>query len=470
MIKKLFILTFVILCSLCSIAQTQKGFVKTRGRMEDGKLIPGKGLKGTLVSVHGRNTVLVDNDDGEFSFPIAEDNFRIDSVRKKGYQLVDLEMYSRVYKYSTNPLYFVMESPDQILSDQLTAERTIRRNLQCQLLEKEKELENLKIEQKITEREYLLALEKLYQDQGNNENLIKDMAKRYAELDYDQLDEFYRQVSYSIECGDLVKADSLLATRGDIVEQVESIKQKGKTLQEEKDNLQKAESVYRLDIEEAASRCYSYHETYASRYSYDTAVYYLDLRASLDTTNTEWSDEAGMFAWNYTNDFDKAMQYFQQTLSIRLSENDENNPDVAISYNNIGAVYADIDEDTNAMDCFNKALNIWLSTSGENNPDVALIYNNIGTLYYNQGDYTKALDYYNKALTIRLSLYGENHPDVAQSYYDIGWWYQYHSRGDYKKALSYYKKAETIWQQTLGPGHQNTLKVEKRISEVQKKI
>jgi hypothetical protein len=73
-------------------------------------------------------------------------------------------------------------------------------------------------------------LQKLYQDQENNEQLIKDMAKRYSELDYDQLDEFYRKVSYYIENGELMKADSLLKTRGDITAQVADIKQRGQTI------------------------------------------------------------------------------------------------------------------------------------------------------------------------------------------------------------------------------------------------
>lgn len=513
MIKKLGLLILVLLLSLFSIAQTQKGYVKTKGRMTDGKLIPGKGLKGTLVKVHGRNTILVDKDDGKFGFPMAGDQFRIDSVRKKGYQLVDLEVYTRYYKYSVNPLYLVMEDPNQILSDQLSAERTIRHNLQKQLQEKENELESLKAENKISEQEYILALDKLYQDQSNSERLIKDMAKRYAELDYDQLDDFYRQVTYSIECGDLVKADSLLASRGDIVEQVESIKQRSKALNDEKQMLKEAEAVHQADIEEAAHRCYSYHETFSSQHLYDTAAYYLELRASLDTTNIQWLDETGMFFIKYLGNKDKSLEYYKKAQSVLLSNGDINNPDLAAIYNNIGSIYLQKGEFESAMQnleksleiyggldmenspktadsydnlggvylnmkdgedtalyYFHKALDIRLHVLGENCPDVANSYNNIGTMYYNQFDYDKALEYYNKALSIRLSIFGKDHPDVAQSYYNIGWWYQYHGKGKDQKALEYYNKALKIWQYTLGKEHKNTQKAEKRIAEVKKKI
>jgi len=238
--KKLFVLIFSIVIATASFSQTQKGYVKTKGRMVDGKLVPGEGLKGAVVAVKGRTPVLVNKESGEFSFPMRDEQFSFDSVKKKGYQLVDAEACARTYKYSNNPIYFVMETPEQQLQDKLNAERKIRRNLQKQLQEREDEIENLKAEQKLTDEEYRQALQKLYQDQENNEQLISDMAKRYSELDYDQLDEFYRQVSYFIENGELTKADSLLNTRGNVVQQIEEEKQKGQAIQEQKRKIKKA--------------------------------------------------------------------------------------------------------------------------------------------------------------------------------------------------------------------------------------
>ena len=229
--KKLLLFFATLILSLVTTAQTQQGYVKTKGRMVNGQLVPGQGLKGATVSVKGRTAILVNTDDGAFSFPVTETQFRLDSVKKKGYQLVDMDLCPRTYTPSKNPIYIVMETPEQQLLDKLTAERKIRRNLQKQLQEREDEIEDLKAQQKISDEEYRQALQKLYADQESNEQLISDMAKRYSELDYDQLDEFYRQVSYCIENGELVKADSLLNTRGDIVTQVESIKQRGLAIQ-----------------------------------------------------------------------------------------------------------------------------------------------------------------------------------------------------------------------------------------------
>ena len=258
--KSIFIF-LLLLMSIPASAQTQQGYVKTKGRMVDGKLVPGQGLKGTTVSVKGRTAVLVNADNGAFSFPVAETQFRL---KKKGYQLVDMDVCPRTYSYSSNPIYIVMETPEQQLQDKLAAERKIRRNLQKQLQEREDEIEALKEQQRISNEEYSQALQKLYLDQENNEQLISDMAKRYSELDYDQLDEFYRQVSYHIGNGELVKADSLLRTRGDITVQVGDILQRGQTIAEQDEQLQKAKAVQQADIDEAARRCYSYYETFAA--------------------------------------------------------------------------------------------------------------------------------------------------------------------------------------------------------------
>ena len=256
--KKPFLLAAVMMLGIMLSAQTQQGYVKTKGRLDsNGNLIPGQGLKGATVSVHGRTAVLVNSNDGAFSFPVPETQFSVDSVRKRGYQLVDLDVLSKTYNHSVNPIYFVMETPEQQLQDQLLAERKIRRILTNQLHEREDEIEALKEKQKITDEEYQQALQKLYQDQATNEQLISNMAKRYSELDYDQLDEFYRQVSFYIENGELLKADSALKTRGNLPAQVDDILHRGQVLQEEKEQLQKAEAVQQADIEEAAQRCYN---------------------------------------------------------------------------------------------------------------------------------------------------------------------------------------------------------------------
>ena len=76
-------------------------------------------------------------------------------------QLVDSDAAPKKYQYSLNPLYLLMETPEQQLEDQLDAEKKIRRTLQNQLQEREDEIESMKIT--LSEKQKLL--QKLYSDQ-----------------------------------------------------------------------------------------------------------------------------------------------------------------------------------------------------------------------------------------------------------------------------------------------------------------
>lgn len=449
--KKFFLLSAIMAAGIMLSAQSQQGYVKTKGRMVDGEYVPGQGLKGATVSIKGKTTIMVNADNGFFSFLVPEQQFQLDSVKKDGYQLVDMDACSKSYKYSSSPIYIVMETPEQQLQDQLDAERKIRRNLQKQLQTKEDELEKLKGAKKISPKEYQNALQELYANQESNERLINDMAKRYSELDYDQLDEFYRQVSYHIENGELVKADELLKTKGDISQQVSDIRQRGQVLNEKKVLLQEAEAVHQADLHEAAQRCYSYFETFAAQSLIDTAAYYLELRASLDTTNLEWVNNAGRFIHDYIGDYDKALGYYQQVLRNAREEYGENSEWVAVCYSNIGSAYASMGKYDQAQNYDDKAFIIRIALNGPNHPDVATSYNNKAWICMKQGQYDDTLESYNHALRILMHNYGESHPLVATCYFNIG--QTYYGQEEYDKAAEYHIKALSIRHALLPSDH-----------------
>ena len=324
--KVILVVIVTMLIEVSVSAQIQQGYVKTKGRIVDGKHIPGKGLREATISIKGRTPILVDSEDGSFSFPMPEAQFQIESVTKKGYQLVDMETCQKTYYRSTSPIFLVMETPEQLLEDKVNTERKIRCNLQKQLQDKENELETLREEEKISEEEYQKALQKLYVELENNEKIISDMAKRYAELDYDLLDEFYRQVSYFIENGELTKADSLLRTRGSITKQVNDIQLRGQNLQEEKELLQKVRAVQQADTEEAARHCQSLADKYHAQHQNDSAAYYLELRARLDTTNIDWQYAAGKYIHDHTGDYGKALPYLQRAFRHSEQQHGQDHP------------------------------------------------------------------------------------------------------------------------------------------------
>ncbi|MBO7280165.1 MAG: tetratricopeptide repeat protein, partial [Bacteroidaceae bacterium] len=428
----LFFIIIALTATVYATAQTQRGIVKTRGRIVNGVHVPGKGLPGTVVSIRGRSDVGVKNSNGSFSFPVEEKHFVVDSVKKRDYELVDADAAPKTYTYSTDTIFLVMETPEHILQDKLTSERKIRRTLQRQLQEREDEIETLRAENKISIQEYQQELQKLYADQENNEKLISDMAKRYSTLDYDQMDEFYRQVDTFIENGELAKADSLLRSRGDVNSQVEEQLKRGKELEH-------AKAVHSHDNEELALRCYSYFEKFAMQHQNDSAAKYIELRAKLDTTNLEGQNSAALFIEDDLAKYNDALKDYETGLQQSIIQYSEESEWATIFYNNIGDTYYSLGEYNNALEYHNKALTIQEKVFGTEHPNVAISYNNIGSIYYSLGEYNKALEYYNKALTIWEKVIGTEHPDVALSYNNIG--YIYYSLGEYNKESEYYNKA-----------------------------
>ena len=459
-------------------AQTQSGVVKTRGRMVGGKLVPGTPLTGATVQVDGRQAML--SKDGKFSFPVKDGKYILKSVTKQGYSLIDAEA-CRNYNYSKNPLTIVMESPEQQQQDKLTAERKIRRQLQDRLREKEDAIEALLEQNRITEEQYRKQLQELYSEQQNNEKLIADMAKQYSELDYDQLDEFQRQVSYCIENGQLAKADSLLRSQGDMNKQVEESLKAGAALQQQRDQLKKAEAVHAAKVEEMARRCYSFYEMFLLQHQNDSAAHYLELRASLDTTNVEWQLDVGEFwinyygninnAWSFIhtasrhvktqtyikpslvsqcyndigylymikNDKQKALEYYKYALDNQQKHFGEDDVALGLYYNNIALVYNYMNDIPNSKLYFKKAIDNWEKNSQEGS--VAVGYSNLGQLYINEKDYDTGLKYLLQSTSFFEKNDDEtskfyrinNYTNIAQTYFDL---HEYDVSKDYvQKAL-----------------------------------
>ena len=448
--KSLFFLILLFVFFPVLAQNTQTGYVKTKGRMDkQGNLIPGTRIGNVAIQLTGGHSTVA-GANGDFKLTAPSQKFCLTSVQKQGYTLIDPDVLKKQYVCSANPLVISMETIEKMEDDKLVAERKLRRQLQKQLQQKEEEIDALKEENKLTEEEYRKVLNQLYAEQESNERLVSDMAKRYAELDYDLLDEFYRQVTFCIENGDLVKADSLLRSRGDLNQQVEELKNMGKDISARRDTLNKAKAVYNAEKEETARRCYSFFEKFSAQFLNDSAAYYLELRANLDTTNVQWQNETGSFIKDYLADYNKALSYYERALRQSIRQN--NNIEVATSYNGIGLLCSEKRECDSALKYFQKALDIIKSIHGEKHPDAATCYENMGIVYGEQGAYAKEKIYLHKALNIRESIYGRKHSSVATSYNNIG--SMYDKLGKYATALNYFQKSLFLRESIYGENNE----------------
>ena len=452
--KRLILISLLTTAVLFASAQTQSGVVKTRGRMVNGKLVPGTLLQGATVEVEGRQPVLAA--DGRFSFPVTGSGFRLKSVSKQGYTLVDAEV-CRFYKYSATPLQIVMEMPGQRQSDQLAKERALRRQLEQRLQQREDEIEAMNVS--LEEKNRLLL--QVSQDREDNEKIIKDIAKYYATLDYDQLDEFQRQVNQCLETGDVACADSLLKSRGDLGERISQMRKEQAAedaeeaaIKQRQQQLDQGREGTRKRLELIAADCYNYYQRYLLSHQNDSAAYYLELRSSLDSNNLEWMNDAAYFIEFYLADYNKALMYYKRVLDKSLETYGERHPSVATAYTGMGREYLQMGDAKSAAGCFDKALEIRRQWYGNSHPLVANSLRNLGGYYLQVEDYENALDLFKQALAIYLKAQSENTPEVAHCYNSIGVCYMNNLDTSYsKRPMEYFAKALAIDTALYGINH-----------------
>jgi tetratricopeptide (TPR) repeat protein len=430
------------------MAQTvQSGYVKTRGRLENGKLIPGSRIDGAAITLmSGHSTVSAA--DGSFKLTVPDRKFFLKNVQKQGYSLLDPEMLNKSYQCSTNPLVITMENPAVLESDQLTKERKLRRELENRLQKREDEIVAMTVS--LEEKNHLL--EQVDLDRENNEKIVKGLAKYYATLDYDQLDEFQRQVSALLEQGELEKADSMLRSLGSITDRIAEVRREqeaeakaAEELARQQQQLEEAQRGTQQKLEAVAADCFNFYHRFLLGHQNDSAAYYLILRANLDTTNVEWQLDAGAFLEEYMADYNQALAYYQRAARQAIATFGEQHPLSATCYSNIGAAYTLQGNHLEALLYLNKSLEIRKVVLEENHPDMATSYNNIGAVYDMQGQYPSAVEYYQKALEIRKASLGENHRDVARSYNSLG--KIYGSQAKYSLAMECFQEALRIYAQ-----------------------
>jgi len=320
--KKGIVALFLLVVALSAFGQTQRGFVKTKGRMVNGQYVKGAGLPGATVSIQGGRNVAVQQADGSFAFPVTAQTFRVQGVQKKGYELVDQDVTRKSYQLSSNPIYLVMETPEQQQQDQLAAERRIRRTLTRKLQDKEDEIENLKALNKLSQEEYQKALQQLYAEQQSNERLIKNMAEEYATMDYDQMDSLNRKISDAIVNGRLTEADSLLRSKGDVSARIAEVRHAQQAeaeaeaeLAQRQQDLEASKDGTRKKLNDIARDCSRFFERFGLENQHDSAAYYMELKANLDTTIGDWQLDAAIYFHN-RHEYAKAEKYYKRSWPI----------------------------------------------------------------------------------------------------------------------------------------------------------
>lgn len=433
-------------------AQTQQGIVKTRGRVVNGLVVPGTRLTGATITLNIGNP-LVSGQDGVFSFNVPTGKtYSLVAAKKQGYTLADPEYTHRSFSYSaSNPFYVVLEDEAQRQADINAATRKVRRTLTAQLQAREDEIEALKEQNKLTEAEYQKRLQELYDNQSKSEQLVKEMAERFAAIDYDQLDDFNRQVQQYIEEGELLKADSLINSRGSLEERYarvgkqESVNtQRQEEIRQQQESLAKSRELTQREREDLMSDLYAKHSIFLQTFQQDSALYCLKLRADLDTTIVDNVLDYALLC-DKQKKFDECVRYYE--ICLRASVNKDDMIYYAFLLQRVGKLLLDLNN-TIVSGIYLKEAWMIYEQLNQQNPDVFLpelahVLYSLGELHFKLDNPSVSEGYFKASLENTEKLFSEN-PDeyriqLVANFISMGTLYS--NKKDTLNSEKYYKLA-----------------------------
>lgn len=88
---------------------------------------------------------------------------------------------------------------------------------------------------------------------------------------------------------------------------------------------------------------------------------------------------------------------------------------LALSLNNVAAIYQVMGKYTMAEPLYTRSLDIKKKLLGEDHPDVALNLHNLAVLYSARRMYPVAEKYYKQTLEAKTRIYGEHHPELLNT-------------------------------------------------------
>ena len=190
-------------------------------------------------------------------------------------------------------------------------------------------------------------------------------------------------------------------------------------------------------------------ETYDGKFTEAFTLYQQVGTITLSTTPKLLNEIglAGLRAGRYTD----AGPYLTQALQQREKELAPSHLDVAISLNNLAALYQAQGKYAEAEPLYQRAIHNHKGALGPMHPEVSSFLLNLASLYQAQGEYAKAEPLFKRVLTIREDALGPTHPEVATSLNNLAALYQ--AQGKYAEAEPLLQRALCIDEGALGVNH-----------------
>lgn len=444
--KHLFFSFLLFSTTIVCQAQVQNGVVKTNGRPNK----PGVPLGNVAVKASGFN-VSLSSEDGTFDIAMngikSGESFFLTSVTKNGYELCDRNAIGRKYGYSASvPLVITMVSKAELEEEKQRIRNNAIEATQEKYKNRIEELERQLEEHSITEDSFSQQLQELQKMFDRYNDLVEDLADKYARTDYDKIDSIDRAINEAIEKGLFDVADSLIHSKGNINERHQKIMEWNASSKRQKASIDKQLSQWEtsesLRIKELDNLVGDYYHSFSievSRMQPEKAVSWLEKRLELDPECFEWLIEVGKFYKVYLGKNGDAMKFFDRAYKIA------NKTKQTLQYIEVlieqGGVYMNLYKFEDAERCYKEALHY--AEKDQNFQATASIYNNLGFLTKNKsGDMSEAKKYYEKSLDIASDSLWQ----VTSSAY-VNLSVLYADNNNYDLAYSYLDKAIEIAEQ-----------------------
>ena len=222
---------------------------------------------------------------------------------------------------------------------------------------------------------------------------------------------------------------------------------------------------------EAADTYYLLGTIYFNKGEFDSSLTNLNLALNIIDTLNQKILISNIYntmgeVYQQKGDPERAIDYYKNSIAIKLKESSEFDQELTAVYNNLAVVYFYLEDNDTALEYYLKALSINLHLKNANKIDIGIEYNNIAMAYRVNGNYDEALRYRNLSKELLTKYLGENHPTVGAIINNTG--RTYFDLKKYDKAISLYQNALSIWEKKFGEIHPYTAQANFNIGEALK--
>ena len=425
-------------------AVTQEGVVRTIARK--GKA--GTPVEGAVIRLQGSHNKVASRANGDFSLLLYDlqngDPYSIASIAKAGYEPAEQELIGRRIPCSDQvPLEILLVSRLQLMQEREAIETKARENVEIYYQARLDSLEQLLAAKRISEAEMSAQKQRLESQYENFEPLLQAMSDVLARTDYQRMDSLTALMQQAIENGNPEEAERLLREKGSVEQREAVLREWGKNIQALQQEVNKNQAEYSKQKRQLEEDCYRMYAACLTRFQNDSAAFYIQKRAALDTTNVDYQLQAGQFIRDIMADNQTAKMYFERAYRICEVQYGEASGQMATTTSELGLLCKRQGHLDEALEWYNRSLPIREKIRGKNSPAVAEALNNLGELYRAKKDLKKTMDCHKRALKIREKHFAANSLEVAESKNNIaGVWAQ---ERQWEKAQALYQEVHEVY-------------------------